>query len=195
MALERRSEIKDFIGVFDGFVTDEACDAIIHHLHEMNKAGMVYTGKEPGLAVSGNASVAEQAMFFPRPAVIIQPFFKTFWDSCYKQYMDQYPILTTAGTHSIFSMRLIRCPIGGSDAKWHTEELEKINPSRVTSMMVFLNDVNEGGDIEFTNQHRRIQARKGRMVIWPAAWTHTYKAHTPISNDKYYLTTTLEIVA
>ena len=52
----------------------------------------------------------------------------------------------------------------------------------------YLNDVEEGGETEFLYQGRKVEARKGRLIIAPAGFTHTHKGHVPASGDKYIAT-------
>jgi hypothetical protein len=60
--------------------------------------------------------------------------------------------------------------------------------------MIYLNDVEEGGETEFLYQKRRVQAKQGRLVMWPAAYTHTHRGNPPLSGDKYALTGWLEFM-
>ena len=197
--MEQSVEIKDFLGVFDGFLTHEYCLSLIQYLTEMERAGMVYSRQElkdsSTLQKNDFTVFIHQAIHLPKTAAVIQPFMKAFWDECYKRYMEQYPILETAGTHGIFSMRLQRTPVGGGYHIWHTEALNKMNMSRIVAFALYLNDVEEGGETEYLYQHRRVKAKEGRMVIWPAGFTHVHRGNTPLSNEKYILTGWLELVA
>lgn len=59
---------------------------------------------------------------------------------------------------------------------------------RVLLWQFYLNDVEDGGETEFLYQGRKIEARKGRLVIAPAGFTHTHKGHVSRSGDKYIAT-------
>jgi hypothetical protein len=59
---------------------------------------------------------------------------------------------------------------------------------RVLLFQFYLNDVEEGGETEFLYQGRKVEARKGRLIIAPAGFTHTHKGHVPLSGDKYIAT-------
>jgi hypothetical protein len=59
---------------------------------------------------------------------------------------------------------------------------------RTLLFMFYLNDVAEGGTTDFYYQQRSIQPKQGRMVIAPGYFTHTHRGCTPVSNDKYILT-------
>ena len=75
---------------------------------------------------------------------------------------------------------------------WHSEIYPQ-NAScetlhRVLLWQFYLNDVAEGGETEFLYQGRKVEARKGRLVIAPAGFTHTHKGHVSRSGDKYIAT-------
>ena len=54
--------------------------------------------------------------------------------------------------------------------------------------MVYLNDVDDGGETEFYYQQRALKPKAGQLVIAPAYFTHTHRGLVPRSNDKYILT-------
>ena len=58
--------------------------------------------------------------------------------------------------------------------------------------MLYLNSVTEGGETEFLYQKRRIKPQQGRLVIFPAGFTHTHRGNPPLSGDKYILTSWVE---
>lgn len=75
---------------------------------------------------------------------------------------------------------------------WHSEIYPQ-NAScetlhRVLLFQYYLNDVTEGGETEFLYQERKVEARKGRLIIAPAGFTHTHKGHVAKSGDKYIAT-------
>ena len=59
---------------------------------------------------------------------------------------------------------------------------------RVLVNMMYLNDVDEGGETEFLYQSMRVQPKKGRVVIWPAGFTHTHRGNPPLAGEKYIAT-------
>ena len=75
---------------------------------------------------------------------------------------------------------------------WHSEIYPQ-NAScetlhRVLLWQFYLNDVLEGGETEFLYQGRKVEARRGRLIIAPAGFTHTHKGHVPLSGDKLVAT-------
>jgi hypothetical protein len=75
---------------------------------------------------------------------------------------------------------------------WHSEIYPQNETCetlhRVLLFQFYLNDVAEGGETEFLYQDRKVEARKGRLIIAPAGFTHTHKGHVATSGDKYIAT-------
>lgn len=75
---------------------------------------------------------------------------------------------------------------------WHCETFPQKGSTeplhRALLFMYYLNDVKEGGETDFYYQERSLKPKAGQMVIAPAYFTHTHRGRTPVSNDKYILT-------
>lgn len=59
--------------------------------------------------------------------------------------------------------------------------------------MTYLNDIELGGETEFSFQKCKIKPRKGLTVIWPANWTHRHKG-VITQEEKYAITGWFELV-
>lgn len=59
---------------------------------------------------------------------------------------------------------------------------------RRLAYIVYLNDVEEGGETIFLNQRARLRPKAGTVIVFPAWDTHLHKGATPLSNDKYIAT-------
>jgi prolyl 4-hydroxylase len=55
----------------------------------------------------------------------------------------------------------------------------------------YLSDVAEGGETRFTDLQMDVAARRGRLLIFPPYWMYQHAGMTPISNNKYILSTYL----
>ena len=77
---------------------------------------------------------------------------------------------------------------------WHSEfyphptDPEQASLHRTLLWMVYLNDVEEGGETEFYFQNLKSKPKQGTLVIAPADFTHTHRGKKPISGDKYIFT-------
>lgn len=58
-------------------------------------------------------------------------------------------------------------------------------PKRVFSLILYLCDVDEGGETEFPEQAFKVQPKTGRLMVSPPFWTHPHRGNVPVSNDKY----------
>ena len=50
-----------------------------------------------------------------------------------------------------------------------------------------INDVEEGGETEFLYQSKRVESKKGRIVICPSGFTHTHRGNPPLKGNKYMI--------
>lgn len=83
-------------------------------------------------------------------------------------------------------------PMGGYHV-WHCENASLESKGRAVAWMLYLNDVTEGGETEFLYQSKRIKPKAGRLVIWPAGWTHTHRGNPPLEGEKYVITGWMEL--
>lgn len=60
---------------------------------------------------------------------------------------------------------------------------------RTFSAILYLNDVEKGGETYFTNFNISIKPKSGRLVIFPANFAYMHSATMPKSNDKYAIVT------
>lgn len=76
---------------------------------------------------------------------------------------------------------------------WHSEHYpHPTDPAqrslrRVLLWLIYLNDVDEGGETEFLYQQARIKPKQGSLVLAPCGFTHTHRGGIPVSSDKYVL--------
>jgi hypothetical protein len=82
----------------------------------------------------------------------------------------------------------------GGYPHWHSEifpETSGVALHRLLFYIYYLNDVTVGGETEFLIQKKKVQPKKGSIVIAPAGFTHTHRGNVPVSGDKYILTSWL----
>ena len=73
--------------------------------------------------------------------------------------------------------------------QWHFEDgLPGYMHRRKLVWMLYLNDVEEGGETEFLHFSKRVKPKAGRIVIWPAAFPYLHRGNPPLSGKKYLLT-------
>lgn len=60
---------------------------------------------------------------------------------------------------------------------------------RSMSALLYLNDVEEGGETYFDNFGLEIKPKRGRLALFPANYAYSHVARPPKSEDKYVLVT------
>lgn len=71
---------------------------------------------------------------------------------------------------------------------WHYEQDSHMTRHRVLAWMLYMNDVEEGGETEFLHQRCRFKPTKGTLLVWPAHFTHVHRGNPPLSGEKIILT-------
>lgn len=61
--------------------------------------------------------------------------------------------------------------------------------SRQVGIIIYLNDVNEGGNTIFPAYNLSIKPVQGRILMFPSFYTHVHRGEAPVSNSKYILAT------
>jgi hypothetical protein len=89
-------------------------------------------------------------------------------------------------------MNVQKYPKGkGNYGYWHSEIYPQIPDNkalhRVLLILIYLNDVEEGGETDFYYQKESIKPKAGSIVIAPCGFTHTHRGNVPISSDKYVI--------
>ena len=100
---------------------------------------------------------------------------------------EQIPFLS--GNIFISSITLLQktLPLGGGFHNFHCEDTCYNVAHRTMAWMVYLNDVEDGGETEFIYQQKRFKSERGTVLIWPASYTHMHRGNPPLTN-KYIAT-------
>lgn len=72
---------------------------------------------------------------------------------------------------------------------WHVDALGPLTQARLLALILYLNDVEEGGETAFHYQGQEFRPRAGSAILFPTAWTHMHCGRVPRSGNKYVITT------
>jgi len=198
----------DFIGVFDNFFDEKLIDSYISHFKQAEDLGLTFNrqngyGKantdkhfidDSSVSLLSNKATAEfneevsNVDFFRSTAGVNLIFLNTFFDKIYPIYAEKYSVLKNLGYHTIFDIKIQKTEPGQGFHSWHSENMVMKNSNRIHAWMLYLNDVNYGGETEFLYQKKRIQPKRNRFVIWPAYFTHYHRGNPPLKETKYVTT-------
>ena len=71
---------------------------------------------------------------------------------------------------------------------WHSNRYGDSGWSRAISYIWGLNDVKEGGEIEFAFG-LKLKPKAGELLLFPACWTFPHRELPPENGNKYVITT------
>ncbi len=72
----------------------------------------------------------------------------------------------------------------------HVDVIDHNSSRRFLSFFIYLNDVDEGGETEFTSPfwlNRIIKPKRGRLLMFPPMWPWVHAGKKPISGKKYLI--------
>ncbi|MFT4045858.1 MAG: 2OG-Fe(II) oxygenase [Solimonas sp.] len=114
--------------------------------------------------------------------------------ACLADYLSRSPILQSFElTGSGYKVQMY--PKGQGHFRWHADAVGKHGGDRVVAMVLYLNDVERGGETEFFHQRIKFVPRAGHLLLFPAAWNYMHCGHTPESGHKYIISTFIKVKA
>lgn len=189
---------EDFIGVYDGFFEKEYCNKLISYFEWSLKNNRVWKRSESesiksDMSCTLNPDPVNDIEFsFQNSYGLMQQFNTVFWDECYADYSSMYSVLKNYDQHTIYSYKIQKTEPGQGYHVWHCESGEKMFNSRIAAYILYLNDIDEGGETEFLYCSRRVPAKTGRLCIFPGNYPWTHRGNPPLKQTKYIMTGWIE---
>ena len=193
--MQRHIELKDHIGIYDGYILDTDCDKAIEFFEKENSLNKAYDRLQ-----SENSNLLRKNDKAITLNEHIDTWFEDFkplllnFDMALRHYQDATGILTAYGIEGFKYTNLKiqkTLPTQGYHI-WHLEHGPgKDHAHRGLVFTIYLNDVEEGGETEFLNQSIRAKPKKGRIVIFPAAFPFVHRGNPPLKGEKYIMTSWL----
>jgi hypothetical protein len=121
-------------------------------------------------------------------AVDLLPVFNNNFWPCYELFANKYDALKNSGSHNNYAWKVQKTEVSQGYHAWHYEADCLENSRRVLAWILYLNDIEDGGETEFLYQAKRVKPKAGTLVIWPASFTHVHRGNPPLSNTKYIVT-------
>ena len=170
---------ESFIRIYDNVLPDN----LVRHLIQM--ADQSVTWKTRSHKHRKDKQVALDT-FWPRESQEIN---NNLLDKVFTPYIDDFPYLQGQGDDWWSgSVLLQKTEALEGYHSFHCENIAWANRNRVLAWMIYLNDVEEGGETEWLYQQLKIKPKANTGVIWPGSFTHIHRGNPPISGTKYILT-------
>ena len=109
--------------------------------------------------------------------------------NCYVDYQKQWPFLKSMlNDIQIPPFNIQKYNPGDHFSTVHSERTSLNTLHRLFAFMTYLNDVEDGGETNFTHYKFKIKPEIGKTLIWPAEWTHAHTGEILKSGTKYIVT-------
>ena len=165
-------KIIDHIAIFENCFTEEFCK---EHIQFFKKNQLKY--------LRDNEKVQDESVSLKYWE---QAFLEMFWKKCYPEYLAQYPILKELTSHKILDIKIQKTKPGQGYPYVHCENMSMDSRNRILVFILYLNTVDDG-ETYFETQNLKIKPEQGKLVLWPANFTHAHKGLPP-KQEKYILT-------
>jgi len=173
--------IDNFVRIYDNVLSKDECDVYIKLFQKAKETSMV---QDSGLP---NIDRKDSSFLLCDVDLVANNNFNLMLNGFVSQYNNDFPILNQYKVVS-YHNKMQETEVGGGYHLWHNENNNAASFSRILTWLFYFNDVEEGGETELLYQHMRVKPQTGRLVIFPAYFTHTHRGNPPISNTKYIAT-------
>jgi hypothetical protein len=184
----------DYIGVYDNAATPQFCREVIAEFERLQQVSGEVTinpqssddgGKQFANAALGRKDVSA---YFD---VVSESYSAKIHDiicKCLSEYGSEYIGLNGVPLVS-YTCKVQRTDPKGGFHVWHHEHGSNLSSMRRALVWaLYLTDHEEEGETEFLQQGIRVEPRAGRVVLWPASFTHPHRGN-PVYNSVKYIAT------
>ena len=178
----------DFIGVYDDVYTKDQCKELVSYIDKLENNSVLI---DEGEKTKGNIEHLTLNMSFDYDL----PAWSWIGDNingnmqkCIDHYLKEFKPLGK-NRFLINDFKIKKIPAGGGFHNWHFEDNNIQNTNRYFVVQIYLNEEFEGGETEYLYFNKRIKPKRGRLIIFPCAFTHTHRGNPPIGGTKYIAST------
>lgn len=187
---------KQFIGIYENCFTKKECENTIELFEKYHKLNYTYSRFHENFNNKDDSSISINPIIeLDWNLEFVSCFHDRFYNYIYPLYNNQYPILQNLRKHRSKYIKIQKtCPTQGYHV-WHCEhDSYEFAQNRILSWILYLNDVEEGGETEFLYQSLRFKPKEGTLILFPAHFTHTHRGNPPLSGVKYIATGWIEFL-
>jgi hypothetical protein len=188
-------EIQNFIYEKRNALSHETCQKLMDKGESiLNIAFKIPERKDRPYSMWGSESTKggnplsrqDYALFIPD---VMHEFFDEIME-CIWTGLHEYQSQIGAASQPVYTnqAKFQKTPSGGGFSNWHVEQGTGNTSNRFLVWMIYLNNVDSGGDTEFLYQGIKTKAEAGKLVLFPAGLTHPHRGNPPYNQDKYILT-------
>ncbi len=188
---------ENFIGVYEGALSDQWCDSVIDWYNKLeSQVPEIITDRKKQkhrnpLTSTNSFIFLDQHLPKLNGNELYSYFMQVLTKDIFPAYLEKY--FSTELSQAIpYSVKVQKTLPEEGYHTFHNETDCFQCGNRLLVYMVYLNDIEEGGETEFLYQRRRIRPKKGTMVLFPPYYTHIHRGNPPLNSTKYAITGWME---
>jgi len=196
------NKFDQFIGIFENAASTEDCNKIIKHFDNVQDLNLTVKRTE---FENMNSTIKNNNMYhlineddellMQANKYILGNFIDNL-NEAYNLYKKKYDIMDNLSIHKLnMDVKIQKTVPGEGYHVWHCENASVATSRRLLLCMMYLNDVEEGGETEFLHQSIRVKPEAGTIVICPAYFTHLHRGNPPLKGNKYMINGWVEFLA
>ena len=198
-------KFSDTIAVMPNVLSNNECKSIIDLFEDYRSRGLTYGGETLGGKSSAKVSTDYNLLNHQDENNFYINLVANAFNKANVDWLDNFPYnehythRQTIDDKTFYPLLQIQKydKNHGHFNGWHLEKQDAGTMSRYLVFILYLNDVEEGGETSFLFKEEgeddffKVKPKAGTLVMHPASWPYIHKGHMPISNDKYIITTWL----
>ena len=202
-------KFKDTVGYFEGVFTPEECQEILERFERAKTLKLAYQGQS-GSGVNDTIKSSIDFDLLTSPIqddvmfgygiveklnhIVVNEYLNNFPSQ--EEYSPSGDLFLSQTFYELLQIQEYPQSTGHYNA-WHAETGTYEMSRRLFSFLLYLNDVEEGGETDFlyveddNGEMMTIKPTKGTLLIHPASFPYIHRGRTPVSSNKVILTTWL----
>jgi prolyl 4-hydroxylase len=183
------ADLRRYIRTYDHDLDPRLCEQMIGSFHGLSRFQMrngrgVRNGLEESAWTELNVSRLSDAAFLGM--------FRKLIDRALERYNRDVELTIPIPNSPLTSDLVLKRYQPGVQERFqlHFDAVNHV-ANRYLVLLWYLNDVEQGGETRFPQLDVSIEARRGRLLMFPPYWMYQHEGLPPVSGDKYILSTYL----
>lgn len=182
--------METYIRHWDNALSEQDCDRMIARFDTIQAnsymSGLMSSGQEQ---YGGSLNRKDYSLFFCHLAQAEAQLIQNAVGQKMEEYRSEFMGLERVGGLVSYFCKVQKTPPKGGFHNWHCEHGPDVGSyRRVAVWLLYLTSHEDSGETEFIQQGVKLQPQKGRLVIWPAGFTHPHRGNPVYDKNKYIAT-------
>ena len=188
---------KDLIWTKPESITRSQCASCIEWFwnnEDLHQQGQIYGGDNSVTdgSLHTNLDRKNTIQAYPTPDDPISHFMTEVMTAGWNEYSKTLP--TPQGQPMSFSDYSVRVYYKGQGKFLeHVDQSAGPNVIRTFGVILYLNTVDEGGSTDFKDYKLKVKPEAGKLIIFPCNYLFRHEGTVPLSEDKYIITSFLNL--